>query len=78
MGATLPLLIKVFNRYIRNFIRSLGFLYFVNTLGAALGALVAAYGLISFWGLDIAVYCAVAINVMLAAMERFANQFALS
>lgn len=67
MGATLPLLVKAFNRFARDFLRSVSLLYFVNTLGAALGALVAAYGLITFWGLDVAIYCAVALNLLLAA-----------
>jgi predicted membrane-bound spermidine synthase len=66
MGATLPLLVKAFNRFERNFFRSVSLLYFVNTLGAAAGALVTAYGLISFWGLDVAVHAAAGLNVLLA------------
>ncbi len=68
MGATLPVLVKAFNRIARDFLLSVSLLYFVNTLGAAIGALVAAYGLISFWGgLDVALYWAVALNLLLAA-----------
>jgi spermidine synthase len=67
MGATLPVLVKAFNRIARNFLRSVSLLYFINTLGAAIGALVTAYGLISFWGLDVAIYWAVSLNLLLAA-----------
>ncbi len=68
MGITLPLLTKIFNRLINNFLRSVSFLYFINTIGAALGALVSAYVVISFWGLDTAVYVAATINFMLGAL----------
>lgn len=67
MGMTLPLLVKAFNRMAPDFLRSVSLLYFVNTLGAAAGALLAAYGLISFWGLGAAVYAAAVLNVGLAA-----------
>jgi len=68
MGITLPLLIKIFNNLIRNFLDTVSFLYFINTIGAALGAVFASYVIISFWGLDTAVYCAVAINFVLALL----------
>jgi predicted membrane-bound spermidine synthase len=66
MGATLPLLVKVWNAVARDFLRSVSLLYFANTLGASLGALATAYGLITFLGLDGAVHCAAALNVLLA------------
>ena len=52
MGMTLPLLTKIFNRVVRNFLETVSFLYFINTLGAACGALFASYVLISLFGLD--------------------------
>jgi predicted membrane-bound spermidine synthase len=66
MGITLPLLTKIFNSIIRDFFHSISLLYFINTLGAAIGALFASYLAITFWGLDGAIYCAVAINILLA------------
>ncbi len=66
MGMTLPLLTKILNRFISDFLQTVSSLYFINTLGAAFGALLASYGLISFWGLDSAVYFAVGINFILA------------
>ena len=66
MGITLPLLTKIFNSVIRDFFHSISLLYFINTLGAAIGALFASYIAITFWGLDGAIYCAVFINILLA------------
>ena len=66
MGMTLPILTKIFNNITHKFLESVGFLYFINTLGAAAGCLVASYGLITFYGFDVAVYCAAGINILLA------------
>lgn len=68
MGITLPLLTKIFNDVVQNFFQSLSFLYFINTLGAAAGALIASYFLISFWGLDTSVYVAAAVNLIIAVL----------
>jgi len=68
MGLTLPLLTKIFNGLTQNFVRSVSTLYFINTLGAAVGAILASYGLISFFGLDTAVYVAAVINLLLALL----------
>lgn len=66
MGMTLPILAKLVNSYTHDFLRTISRLYFVNTLGAAIGALVASYLLISFGGLDLAVIVAAVINAGLA------------
>jgi len=66
MGMTLPLVIKIFNAMTGNFLRSVSFLYFINTLGAAAGSLIASYIIISFFGLDTGIFFAVAINITLA------------
>lgn len=75
MGITLPLLTKIFNSLTRNFLGTVSFLYFINTIGAAVGAVFASYVIISFWGLDSAVYCAVAINFVLALLIFSAKFF---
>lgn len=62
MGMTLPLLTKIFNNIIDDFLGTISFLYFINTIGAAVGAIVASYVIISFFGLLNAVYFAAAIN----------------
>jgi spermidine synthase len=66
MGMTLPLLTKVFSQIVTNFFEAVSFLYFINTIGAAAGALVASYIIISFFGLLTAVYFAASINFIIA------------
>ncbi len=75
MGITLPLLTKIFNNLIRDFLKTVSMLYFINTLGAAAGAVFAAYAVISFFGLDTAVYLAVIINFILAALIFLAKYY---
>ena len=74
MGMTLPLLTKIFNRILANFSKTVSVLYFVNTLGAALGALLGSYVLISFGGLDTAIHVAVGINFVLAFLIIFVRE----
>jgi spermidine synthase len=66
MGMTLPLLVKIFNRQTHDFFGTVAFLYFINTLGAAFGALLASYVLISLLGLDRTVYVAAGVDFVLA------------
>jgi predicted membrane-bound spermidine synthase len=73
MGATLPILTKIFNQSIRDFLSTVSTLYFLNTIGAALGALLGSYLLISFFGLDLALYVAVATNFTLAGLIFYAR-----
>lgn len=68
MGMTLPLLVQIFACQIHDFQHNVSFLYFINTLGAAMGAILASFGLISFIGLDGAAYAAAAGNLILAAL----------
>ncbi|MCB9757020.1 MAG: fused MFS/spermidine synthase [Candidatus Omnitrophica bacterium] len=66
MGMSLPILVKIFTQILPDFTRALSILYFVNTLGASIGALVGSYILISFLGIHWAIYIAAAINFFLA------------
>ena len=66
MGATLPIVLKLYRRHATDYLESLSALYFVNTLGAAVGSLLAAFVLISFFGIDGAVYTAAGVNLALA------------
>jgi spermidine synthase len=72
MGMTLPLMLKALNDVGRDAGHSLSLLYLANTLGAAVGALVAAYVLISFVGLAGAVYGAAAANLLIALLAWIA------
>lgn len=66
MGATLPILVAHVVRTYRNIGVSIGLLYFVNTVGAAIGA--AATGFIALYhlGLTPTIYLAAALNVAVA------------
>jgi predicted membrane-bound spermidine synthase len=66
MGMTLPLLTKIFSESVRNFIETVSILYFINTIGAAAGALITSYIIISFFSLQTAVYVAASINFSIA------------
>ena len=67
MGATLPLLVQYATARSHNVGRSVGLLYFANTLGAAAGAFGAALLLLGLFGLAHTVVGAAALNLVLAA-----------
>jgi spermidine synthase len=62
MGMTLPLLTQSFVDRVEVSGQIIGLLYGINTLGAAIGAVLAGYVLISSYGLEGAVYVAVLLN----------------
>jgi spermidine synthase/MFS family permease len=67
MGMTLPVMVKVMNQLAPDVGRNVALLYFANTIGASIGAFAASYWLISFYGLDGAIWFAVGINIALCA-----------
>ena len=71
MGCTLPMLTKIFSALNNDFLKSVSLLYFINTIGAAIGTLVASYWIISFFGLDTAIFIAAAINFTIALLILF-------
>lgn len=73
MGATLPLLVTELASRTGNVGASTGHLYFINTLGAAGGALAASQMLLPLSGLDLVVTVAVGLNLLvsLAALAAF-------
>ena len=64
MGGTLPVLVKYFTRTREKVGFNAGFLYAVNTLGAALGCFAAGAFLLYFLGLNETLYAAGGIDVM--------------
>lgn len=68
MGMTLPILTKIYNALVADFGLAVSQLYFVNTMGAAAGSLIAAYGLITFGGLDTALQVAAGINLLMGLL----------
>ena len=68
MGGTLPLFCRQFVREDGRFIRNLGFLYGVNTLGAVLGTLAAGFLLIPKIGVSGAVSVAAGVNILIGVI----------
>lgn len=68
MGATLPILVAYLARLWRNVGRATGQLYAVNTLGAALGAMLPAFVLFKYINIDFVIYIAAGINLSVAAL----------
>lgn len=68
MGATLPLLVAHQVRACGSVGKSVSWLYFVNTLGAALGAFIAALWLLRTCGLSGSVKVAASLNAVVAVM----------
>ena len=80
MGMTLPLLTQSFVDRVEVSGRVIGLLYGINTLGAALGTVVAGYVLIGFYGFDGTVYIAVLLNALVGLFAFLLSrwQFALA
>lgn len=66
MGGTLPILVAYLVRRTGNVGKSVGFLYFVNTLGSALGSLAAALWVLGWLGQASSVHLAAAFNLAVA------------
>src|SRR5580693_5390861 len=64
MGATLPLLVAQLVRLSGNVGRSVGILYFVNTLGSAVACFVTAWVTMPYLGMSRSVGVAAALNVL--------------
>jgi spermidine synthase len=68
MGLTLPLMCRIVAVHSQSIGTQLSYLYGVNTLGAAVGAIATAYVLIGTLGIDGTTYFAGAINLTLALL----------
>lgn len=62
MGATLPILVHSFVSSSSNLGAGVSQLYWVNTLGAVAGTLIAGFILIPTWGLRVAICCGATLN----------------
>lgn len=67
MGATLPMLVAFLVRSQGNVGVSIGGLYFINTLGAALGATTVGFFWFYYFGLSATIYGAAVINLLVSA-----------
>jgi len=68
MGMTLPLIVKIMNGATNNFGHTISWLYFINTLGAAIGAFLGTYWFISWYGLEVSVYISAILNFLLVGI----------
>jgi spermidine synthase len=68
MGITLPLLTAIFSRLTGDFSCSVSRLYFLNTLGASIGALITGYVCVPLLGLDGCIYAASGLDCALAIL----------
>ncbi|MDP1588066.1 MAG: fused MFS/spermidine synthase [Prosthecobacter sp.] len=74
MGATLPLLVAHQVRDTAHVGQSVSRLYFVNTLGAALGAFIAAHWLLGSFGMSGTVRIAASLNALAAVIVLFTSK----
>ncbi|MBI2686598.1 MAG: fused MFS/spermidine synthase [Acidobacteria bacterium] len=77
MGATLPLLVTHLVRQSGHVGRSVGILYFVNTLGSAVACFVAAFYTMRALGMSGSVYMAAAMNVVVGISVLFLDRDAV-
>ncbi len=74
MGATLPVLVSYLMKERQSVGDTVSHLYYINTLGSALGSLLTVTLLFTLGTLQIAIYTAVAINFTIAALTYFGLQ----
>jgi spermidine synthase len=75
MGATLPILVDYLHRYYRNIGKSVGVLYFINTLGSAIACFITVDILFAFFGQQTAVIVAAMCNFSVALLVfRYAQR----
>lgn len=67
MGGTLPILVAYLVRRSGNVGKSVGFLYFINTLGSAIGSLAASWWILGRLGQAGTVHLAASLNLVVAA-----------
>lgn len=68
MGATLPILVAHLHQHFQHVGRTVGLLYFVNTLGSAVSSYLTASVLFVLGGQQSAVLCAAALNMTVGAL----------
>ncbi len=75
MGMTFPLLVRYEQILKRKTRRYISFLYFINTLGAVLGAFLAGFILIPTYGYAVSFYIAIGISLGVGIMAWLISQF---
>lgn len=73
MGATLPTLVALIKNQFKDIGKAVSVLYALNTFGATLGVLTAAYIMIELFGLRNTVLIAAAVNILIGIVANFIN-----
>jgi len=74
MGGTLPLLSKFLITRESEVAKKLGFLYFINTMGAVFGTLLSGFFLIRACGITVTLQIAAATNILIGIFVYFLNK----
>ena len=74
IGGTLPVMVRFVVRNLSHLGQQVGSLYFINTLGAAIGTLVTGYFLVERFGLSGTTFLAVGINVVVAGLALWVHR----
>jgi spermidine synthase len=77
MGATLPVLVGELSRHFKNTGRSMGLLYYANTMGGGAACFVCLAVFFPFLGMAGSIYCAVAMNAAVAGGALYADRAGL-
>lgn len=64
MGGTLPLLVRHFTAYLKELGRNISFFYFINSLGAMFGVILAGFYLVEYIGLRNTVYMGATLEIL--------------
>ena len=75
MGGTLPVLSKFFVDKISTAQKNVGWLYFLNSLGAVVGVILAGFFLIKTYGLDSTIYSAAIVNIGLGLTALLISKY---
>ena len=75
MGGTLPVLSKFFVDKISTAQKNVGWLYFLNSLGAVFGVILTGFFLIKTYGLDTTIYSAAIVNIGLGLIALLLSKY---
>ena len=75
MGGTLPVLSKFFVDKVSTAQKKVGWLYFLNSMGAVFGVILAGFFLIEKFGLDLTIYSAAVVNIGLGLIALLISKY---
>ena len=75
MGGTLPYLTRFATRSLKQMEASVSWLYFLNSFGAVIGALIAGFYLVPSFGLNLSITFTAAVNLVIGAIALYLGKF---